>query len=111
MSVTYDAVLDMSEDSVTFLTGLLDAERGRRGTRANTRALDTRAHAVLVLRWFLDDTRMSALARDNAISSSTAYDYHAQIMPIHPDRRHEHPFDRPDSLTGHQPEPGHSGSV
>jgi hypothetical protein len=73
--VTYEAVLDMSEDSVEFLAGLLDAERVRRGTRCNVRALSTRAQAVLVLRWFLDDTRRSGLARDNAIPSSTAYDY------------------------------------
>lgn len=29
---------------------------------------------MLELRWFLQDARMSALARDNAISASTAYD-------------------------------------
>jgi len=28
-----------------------------------------------VLRWFLDGTRMSQLARDNGISKSTGYDY------------------------------------
>jgi hypothetical protein len=37
--------------------------------------LGTYRQAVLVLRWFLDDTRMSALARDNGISASTGYDY------------------------------------
>ena len=87
MSVTYDAVLDVSEDGVTFLAGLLDVERVRRGTRTNTRALDTRAQAVLVLRWFLDDTRMSALARDNAISSSTAYDYRDEGIAVLAARR------------------------
>ena len=74
MSVTYEAVLDVSKDSVLFLSGLLDAERRRRGTRKDTRALGTYKQAVLVLRWFLDDTRMCQLARDNAISGSTAYD-------------------------------------
>ena len=87
MSVTYDAVLDMSEDGVAFLTGLLDTERVRRGTRTNTRSLSTRAQAVLVLRWFLDDTRMSALARDNAISSSTAYDYRDEGIAVLAARR------------------------
>ena len=33
MSVTYEAILDVSEDSVLFLSALLDAERKRRGTR------------------------------------------------------------------------------
>jgi hypothetical protein len=72
MSVTYTAVLDVSEGSVLFLSGLLDAERTRRGTRKDTRSLTTYKQAVLVLRWFLEDARMSALARDNAISASTA---------------------------------------
>jgi hypothetical protein len=75
MSVAYTAVLEVSEDSVLFVSGLLHAERLRRGTRKGTRALGTYKQAVLVLRWFLDDTRMSALARDNGIAVSTAYDY------------------------------------
>lgn len=75
MSVTYTAVLDVSEDSVLFLSGLLHAERMRLGTRTGTRALSTYKQAVLVLRWLFDDTRMSQLARDNNIGVSTAYDY------------------------------------
>ena len=75
MSVSYTAFLDVSKDSVLFLSGLLHTERVRRGTRAGTRALSTYRQAMLVLRWFLDDTRMSALARDNSIGKSTAYAY------------------------------------
>jgi hypothetical protein len=60
---------------VDFLAGLLATERLRRGTRAQTRSLSVHDQAVLVLRWFCDATRMSQLARDNAISKSTAYDY------------------------------------
>ncbi len=82
MSVTYEAVLDVSADSVRFLSGLLDDERVRRGTRNETRALSTDKQAVLVLRWFLDDARMSALARDNAISLSTAYDYRDEGIAV-----------------------------
>jgi hypothetical protein len=37
---------------------------------------------VLVLRWFLDDTRMSGLARDNGISSSTAYAYRDEGIAV-----------------------------
>jgi hypothetical protein len=37
--------------------------------------LDCNRHAVLVLRWFLDATRVAQLAVDNQISSSTAYRY------------------------------------
>jgi hypothetical protein len=75
-------VLDVSEDSVMFVSGLLDAERVRRGTRTGTRALTTRQQAVLVLRWLFDDTRMAALARDNTISLSTAYDYRDETITV-----------------------------
>jgi hypothetical protein len=37
---------------------------------------------VLVLHWFLDDTRMTALARDNGISLSTAYDYRDEGITV-----------------------------
>lgn len=75
MSVTYTAVLPACERTVVFLTSLLDAERARCGTRAGCRALTTLKQAVLVLRWFLDGTRMAQLAVDNGIGKSTAYDY------------------------------------
>jgi hypothetical protein len=82
MSVTYTAVLEVSEDSVLFLSALLHAERLRRGTRKRTRALGTDKQAVLVLRWFLTDDRMSALARDNGIAVSTAYDYRDEAIAV-----------------------------
>lgn len=75
MSVTYTAVLPVRAETVDFLAGLLMAERARRGTRAETRALSCREQAVLVLRWFCDATRMTQLARDNGIATSTGYDY------------------------------------
>lgn len=75
MSVTYTATLPVGDHTVTALTGLLDAERTRRGTRAGTRSLTSHDQAVLILRWFLDNTRLHQLATDNAISRSTAYDY------------------------------------
>jgi hypothetical protein len=82
MSVTYTAVLDVSEDSVLFLSGLLHAERRRRGTRKDTRALSTYKQAVLALRWLFDDTRMTHLARDNGIAVSTAYDYRDEALTV-----------------------------
>lgn len=87
MSVTYEAVLDVSEDTVLFLSGLLHAERQRRGTRKGRRKLSSYKQAVLVLRWFLDDTRMSALARDNGIGESTAYDYRDEAIAVLAARR------------------------
>ena len=82
MSVTYTAVLDVSEDSVLFLSGLLHAERIRRGTRTDTRALGTYKQAVLALRWLFDDTRISQLARDNGIGVSTAYGYRDEAITV-----------------------------
>jgi hypothetical protein len=82
VSVTYEAVLDASEDSVLFLSGLLHAERVRRGTRKDTRALSTYKQAVLALRWLFDDARMSQLARDNNIGTSTAYDYRDEAIDV-----------------------------
>lgn len=75
MSITYTAQLPVRDQTVDVLAKLLADERARRGTRAGTRALSCHNQAVLVLRWFLDGTRMSQLARDNAIGKSTGYDY------------------------------------
>lgn len=83
MSVTYTAVLDVSEDSVSLLSALLHAERVRWGTRKGTRLTwGTYKQAVLVLRWFLEDARMSGLARDNAIGLSTAYAYREEGIAV-----------------------------
>jgi hypothetical protein len=75
MSFTYTATLTVREQTVLFVSSLLHAERQRRGTRTGTRALGCFAQAVLVLRWFLDGTRLAQLATDNAIGKSTAYAY------------------------------------
>ncbi len=58
-----------------FVSGLLATERRRRGTRGRRRALGCYRQAVLVLRWFLDGTRLAQLAADNWIGRSTAYRY------------------------------------
>ena len=86
MSVTYTAVLPVRDETVDFLAGLLAAERVRRGTRADTRALSVHDQAVLVLRWFLDGTRMSQLAHDNGIGKSTGYDYLHEGIDVLADR-------------------------
>jgi hypothetical protein len=75
MSVTYTATLPVRDQTVLYLSSLLQAERRRRGTRTGSRRLGPFMQAVLILRWFLDATRVAQLAVDNAISKSTAYDY------------------------------------
>src|SRR3954470_2918000 len=71
--VTSTAVLPAPDETVLFVSGLLAAARRRRGTRRGRRALGCYRQAVLILRWFLDGTRLAQLAIDNAISASTAY--------------------------------------
>src|SRR3954452_22307224 len=73
--VTYTAVLPVSEETVLFVSGLLAAEQRRRRTRRRRRGLGCYRQAVLVLRWFLDGTRLAQLAADNRIGRSTAYRY------------------------------------
>ncbi len=73
--VTYTAVLPVAEETVQFVSGLLAAERRRRGTRGRRRALGCYRQAVLLLRWFLDGTRLAQLASDNRIGRSMAYRY------------------------------------
>ena len=75
MSVTYTATLPVRDQTVLYLSRLLVAERLRRGTRAGSRALSPFQQAVLILRWFLDATRVAQLAVDNANKKSTVYDY------------------------------------
>src|SRR4051794_26308868 len=71
--VTYSAVLPVSEETVLFVSALLAAERRRRRTRSRRRALGCYRQAVLVLRWFVDGTRLAQLAVDHRIGRSTAY--------------------------------------
>ena len=52
---------------------LLAAERRRRGTRGRRRALGCYRQTALVLRWFLDGTRLTHPAADHRIGRSTAY--------------------------------------
>lgn len=74
-SITYTAVLDVRRDTAESLARLLREHRDRLGTRKNTRSLGAFKQAVLVLRWFVDGTRLSQPARDNGISLPTAYRY------------------------------------
>jgi hypothetical protein len=84
--VTYTAVLPIGEDTVRFVSALLGADRRRRRTRPKRRALGCYRRAVLVLRWFLDGTRLAQLAADNGIGSSTAYRYLHEGIDVLADR-------------------------
>jgi DDE superfamily endonuclease len=86
MSVTYSAALPVRDETAAFLTDLLNQERVRRATRANTRALTGSQQAILILRWFLDATRIRQLASDNNIGKSTAYAYLNEGIDVLADR-------------------------
>lgn len=80
--VTYTAVLPIGQSAVAFVSKLLAAERARRGTRHGRRALSCSRQAIMVLRWLLDATRISQLAVDNQVSSSTAYRYLHEAIDV-----------------------------
>jgi hypothetical protein len=73
--ITYSATLDVPVDTATQLVELLVAERRRRGTGIGARAASCFDQAVLVLRWFREDTGMPVLARDAGVSTATGYRY------------------------------------
>ena len=74
-SITYTATLDLGRETAETPARLLREHRERLGTRKGTRALGVFKQGVLVLRWFVDGTRLTQLARDNRVSVPTAYRY------------------------------------
>jgi len=73
--VAFTCVLEARRETAGFLARLLYQRQCAIGTRLGTRVPGPFKQAVLALRWFLDNTRVRQLAADNAIGSSTAYDY------------------------------------
>lgn len=73
--ITYSATLDVPRPLAQYLARLLHTGRRERGTRRGRRALTPFRQAVLVLRWFRQDTALTALARDAGISIATSYRY------------------------------------
>ncbi|AHD23144.1 transposase family protein [Rhodococcus sp. D-6] len=73
--ITYSATLDVPRPLAQHLAALLQVNRLERGSRRGRRALTPFHHAVLVLRWFRQDTPLATLARDAGISIATGYRY------------------------------------
>ena len=80
--ISYRATLDGPRELVLFVAKLLWAERRRRGTPRNSRALTCFGEGVLGLRWFRDRTAPDALARDHGISRATAYRYLDEVIAV-----------------------------
>jgi hypothetical protein len=74
-SITYTTKLEVRRETAEYLAKLLADHRLAIGTRTGRRALGPFKQAVMVLRWFLDGTRVRQLAADDHLGKSTAYDY------------------------------------
>jgi DDE superfamily endonuclease len=73
--ITYRGTLDVPAETVCKLSGWLAAHRHIPGTRKGRRAASCYRQALMVARWFRDDTRMRMLAKDAGLGISTAYRY------------------------------------
>lgn len=80
--IVYRAILDAPRELALYVSGLLRAERRRRGTRKQTRALTCFWQAVLGLRWFRGHRDVTALARDHGISRAIGYRYLAEVIDV-----------------------------
>lgn len=80
--ITYRATLDVPRELAQYLGRLLRAERRERGTRTGARALTCYGQAVLGLRWFRQNTDITALARGHGISRATGYRYLDEVITV-----------------------------
>jgi hypothetical protein len=73
--IAYRATLDVPVRTVQRLAAWLATHRRQIGTRTGRRVLGCYRQAVMVLRWFRDDTSVRLLARDAGMGISTVYRY------------------------------------
>ncbi|MGB6002987.1 MAG: transposase family protein [Ornithinimicrobium sp.] len=87
--ITYRATLDVPLTTVARVSAWLQAHRRAHDERPWQRAATCWVQAVLVLRWFKDDTKVHLLARDAGISQATAYRYLHEGVEVIADRAPE----------------------
>ena len=75
--------------TVARVSGWLQAHRRAHDVRPWQRAATCWVQAVLVLRWFKDDTKVHLLARDARVSQATAYRYLHEAVDVIADRAPE----------------------
>lgn len=80
--IAYRAMLDVPVELVRYVSGLLRAERRRRGTRKNTRLATCWKQAVFVLVWFRKKDDIALLGAGFGLSRATAYRYHAEGVRV-----------------------------
>jgi hypothetical protein len=80
--ITYRASLDVPAHTLGVVTRWITTHRRRADRRGWQRAATPRTQALMVLRWFKDATRVSALARDAGVSLATAYRYLHEAIDV-----------------------------
>ncbi|USQ79730.1 transposase [Ornithinimicrobium faecis] len=87
--ITYRATLEVPFSTVARVSGWVQAHRRANDVRPWQRAATSWTQALLVLRWFKDDTAVHLLARDAGISQATAYRYLHEAVEVIADRAPE----------------------
>lgn len=87
--ITYRATLDVPVSTVARVSAWLQAHRRAHDVRPWQRAATCWTQAVLVLRWFKDDTAVHLLARDAGVSQATAYRYLHEAVDVIAERAPE----------------------
>lgn len=80
--ITYCAALDVPRGLAQHLGLLLRAERRRRGTRTDSRALTCRWKAMVGLRWFRQHADVASLATIAASPAPTDYRYLDEVIAV-----------------------------
>ncbi len=80
--ISYPAMLDVPEELVDYLAGLLAAERVTRGTRTGTRALDCHRQALFALVWFREKRDVALIGKGLGISQATSYRYLDEAIEV-----------------------------
>lgn len=80
--ITYRATLDVPHETVARVSRWLQAHRARHDIRPWQRAASCWTQAVLVLRWYKDNSKIRLLARDAGISQATAYRYLHEAIDV-----------------------------
>lgn len=80
--ISYRATLDVPRRTLQIITRWLTAHRRALDLRPWQRAATASQQALLVLRWFRDDTDLKILARDAGVSIATAYGYLHEAIDV-----------------------------
>lgn len=81
--IAYRAMLDVPQELVSYLSGLLRAHRRTLGTRKGTRALTPWRQAVFGLVWFRNrGVDIAQLGAGFGLSRATSYRYHDEVLTV-----------------------------